>query len=76
MTDPDPQPERSVEDHRTPPNMPRWVKVSAIVVVVVVLVLVLIMALAGGEHGPGLHSDSSASSGVAAPMGQLEAGKA
>lgn len=56
--------------------MPRWVKVSAIVVVVVVLVLVLIMALAGGEHGPGLHGDSSATSGVAAPKGQFEAGKA
>ena len=41
----------------TPPGMPRWVKVAALVVGLLVLV-VLILQLTGiaGEHGPGMHS--------------------
>ena len=75
MTDPVSKPEQEAESHTTPPSMPRWVKLSALVVVVVVLVLVVIMALAGGEHGPGLHTGVGASSGdVLAPVGISEAG--
>ncbi|MGH4014213.1 MAG: hypothetical protein ACRDSL_09850 [Pseudonocardiaceae bacterium] len=41
---------------RTPPHLPRWVKVSAIIVgVLVLLVVVLKLTGVGGEHGPGRH---------------------
>lgn len=39
----------------TPPGMPRWVKVLAIVVLAAVLVSVVIMLVVDGEHGPGIH---------------------
>lgn len=58
MTDPAGSQERRSETG--PPGMPRWVKVSGIVVVIVALVLIVIMVLAGGEHGPGLHTDAGA----------------
>ena len=51
------------ESQATPPDVPRWVKISAAVAVVLVVMLVVIMALAGGEHGPGLHT----SVGIDAP---------
>ena len=41
-----------------PPGMPRWVKVSGLALLVVAAVLVVLMLLAGGEHGPGLHTDA------------------
>lgn len=42
-----------------PPGMPRWVKLSALAAVVVAVVLILIMVVAGGEHGPGMHTGTS-----------------
>lgn len=56
MTDPSSDSERNGDDKAAPPGMPRWVKISAAAVVVLLLVLVVVMALAGGEHGPGLHT--------------------
>ena len=43
---------------------PRWVKVSGIIALVVVLV-VIIMLLIGGNHGPGRHTLSGDSGGLA-----------
>lgn len=37
------------------PGAPRWVKVSAIVAAVLAL-LAVILIVAGGTHGPGLHT--------------------
>ncbi|WP_395111484.1 hypothetical protein [Actinomadura sp. SCN-SB] len=40
----------------SPPRMPRWVKVSAIVVaVLIVLFAVALLTGLGGDHGPGRH---------------------
>ncbi|MFC4003000.1 hypothetical protein ACFS2C_13580 [Prauserella oleivorans] len=40
----------------TPPRVPRWVKVSAIVVGILVLLVVIVkFAGLGGDHGPGRH---------------------
>lgn len=64
MTGPMSEHERGDESRPAPPGMPRWVKVSVIVVMVVVLVLVVIMALAGGEHGPGLHTGATDHTGI------------
>jgi len=50
----------------SPPRMPRWVKVAAIIVgVLVVLFVVLKLLGVGGEHGPGRHS----SEGTTPPAG-------
>ena len=46
-------------DHRSPPGMPRWVKVSGIIVAVLVLLLVIVLLLAGG-HGPRRHLSGGA----------------
>lgn len=43
----------------SPPSMPRWVKVAVLVVLVLVAGLVIIMLVAGGEHGPGLHTGAA-----------------
>ena len=43
-------------DRPTPPPMPRWVKLSAVVVGLLVLVFVILHLLGGaGGHGPGRH---------------------
>lgn len=42
----------------TPPGVPRWVKISAIVVGVLVVLVVAVMIVSGGEHGPGRHTSS------------------
>ncbi|MEX2624236.1 MAG: hypothetical protein WD651_10955 [Acidimicrobiia bacterium] len=47
-----------------PPGMPRWVKVSLLVVLVAAVSLVIAMLLAGGDHGPGLHTGSANSMGT------------
>jgi hypothetical protein len=53
MAEPTP---RSSSDRSTPPPMPRWVKLSAVVVGVLVLVFVILHLLDGaGGHGPGRH---------------------
>ena len=66
MTDPNPGLglDRDL-DGATPPGMPRWVKVTAIVVGVLVLVF-LVLQLTGiaGNHGPGRHS----SAGITPPV--------
>ena len=61
MTEPTAHPHNGADaDHDSPPGMPRWVKVSAIVVgVLVVLFLVLQLTGIGGEHGPGRHNSGS-----------------
>ncbi|TFV79370.1 hypothetical protein E4P39_01630 [Blastococcus sp. CT_GayMR19] len=70
MTDPNPAPDLDRDlDGGTPPGMPRWVKVSAIVVGVLILVF-LVLQLTGiaGDHGPGRHS----SAGLTPPAGVTE----
>lgn len=43
-----------------PPQVPRWVKVSAIIVGVLILVLVIVkLTSLDGEHGPGRHIGAS-----------------
>ena len=43
-------------DTGSPPRMPRWVKVAAIMVGVLVLVFVVLQLFGvGGNHGPGRH---------------------
>ncbi|MQA63466.1 MAG: hypothetical protein GEU86_18715 [Actinophytocola sp.] len=52
MTDP-PAPD---SDHETPPRMPRWVKVPAMVLGILILVFVILQLTGvGGDHGPGRH---------------------
>lgn len=70
MTDPDVRPDLDGGlDGATPPGMPRWAKVSAIVVGVLILVF-LVLQLTGlaGDHGPGRHS----SAGLTPPAGVTE----
>ena len=47
-----------VADQRSPADMPRWVKVTAIIIgaLVVLLFVVLQVAGIGPEHGPGRHT--------------------
>ena len=41
----------------TPPGLPRWVKVAAIVVGLLILIAVFLQLTGlAGEHGPGMHS--------------------
>lgn len=55
---------RAHADDGTPPRMPRWVKVSALVVGLLVLLFVILrLTGVGGEHGPGRHV-----SGATAPL--------
>ncbi len=43
----------------TPPQAPRWVKVSAIIAAVLILLVVIVKVTGlGGEHGPGRHSSA------------------
>jgi hypothetical protein len=51
-------------DHRSPPGMPRWVKVSGIIVAVLVLLLVVVLLLSGG-HGPRRHLSGGAAGQLA-----------
>jgi len=59
MSEPVSTPDGDDASRGAPPEMPRWVKVSALVVLVIGVVLVLIMLVVGGEHGPGLHSGAA-----------------
>lgn len=60
----------------SPPGVPRWVKVSGLVILVVAAVVVVVMLVAGGEHGPGLHTGMKSSTAMVAfrATGGLEAG--
>jgi hypothetical protein len=61
MTTPPGEPDASkqdpVESHgESPPGVPRWVKVVALVAGILVLVFVfLLLTGIGGQHGPGRH---------------------
>ena len=73
MTDPIPGADLDGDlDGGTPPGMPRWVKVSAILVGVLILVF-LVLQLTGiaGNHGPGRHS----SAGLTPPAGVTESAR-
>lgn len=50
---PDPTTGKAPHGH---PGLPRWAKMLAFGAVVVVIAVVAVMLLAGGEHGPGMHS--------------------
>jgi hypothetical protein len=52
----------------SPPGIPRWVKLSALVVAVLVVVGIAIMLLAGGDHGPGRHAGDGALPAVHAAL--------
>lgn len=64
MTDPTnaESPSRRESAKSTAP-MPRWVKVFLITAAVLVVLVVTLMLLSGGQHGPGRHFSSSASTG-------------
>jgi hypothetical protein len=65
MAEPSP---RSDADQGTPPRMPRWVKIAAIIVgLLVLLFVVLQLTGVGGEHGPGRHMSGAATPTVGAP---------
>ena len=44
-----------MDDQESPPGVPRWVKVSALLAVVVVVLAIAASFVLGIEHGPGLH---------------------
>ena len=69
MTHQDDAPARP-DDAGSPPGMPRWVKVAALVVGLLILV-VLILQLTGmaGEHGPGMHSSAGPTPAAVAGLG-------
>jgi hypothetical protein len=43
------------EGDDSPPGVPRWVQVMAILLAVVLGLAVLVILLVGGDHGPGRH---------------------
>jgi hypothetical protein len=48
----------------SPPGMPRWVKVTAIIIgILVVLFIVVLLTGIGGQHGPGRHRSTGTSTG-------------
>lgn len=59
---------RSDADQGTPPRMPRWAKVAAIIAGLLILVF-LILQLTGiaGDHGPGRHMLGATTTTVGAP---------
>lgn len=58
---------RDLDDVRaTPPGIPRWVKVSALVVAALIVVVIAVMLLAGGDHGPGRHMSTGSSAALSA----------
>jgi hypothetical protein len=60
MADPINYPDTGVgPDRESPPGMPRWVKVSAIIIGVLALVVVAIMLIGGGDHGPDRHGSGA-----------------
>ena len=61
MTEPTAAPHSAADaDRNSPPPMPRWVKVAAIVVgVLVALFVIAQLAGIGGNHGPGRHLSGS-----------------
>jgi len=56
----DPQHDSRPDAGDTPPGMPRWVKVAALLVGLLILML-LVLQLTGlaGKHGPGMHSSTT-----------------
>ena len=71
MSEPGP---RSDAARQTPPRMPRWVKVSAIVVGLLLLVfLVLHLTGVAGQPGPGRHFSGLGPSPVGVAAGTPEA---
>jgi len=45
-------------DSSNPPGVPRWVKVCGVIVAIILLLFVVGM-IAGGKHGPGMHTRSA-----------------
>jgi hypothetical protein len=43
----------AARDPDSPPDIPRWLKISGIVVIVLILVAVGLLLITGMEHGPG-----------------------
>ena len=70
MADSPPRPGTGSEaDHGSPPAVPRWVKVCAIVAGVLLLLAVLALLTGlGGQHGPDRH----AGAGDPAPVGAAQ----
>lgn len=54
----------------SPPPMPRWVKVFAVVAGIVAVLIVAVLLLGGGRHGPGRHiHDADAAVAAASDSG-------
>ena len=63
MTDPTNESPSGRELSRSAAAMPRWVKVFLMTAAVLVVLVATVMLLSGGQHGPGRHVSSSASTG-------------
>jgi hypothetical protein len=46
----------SMPESASPPSVPRWVKLFAIVALGIMLLAIAAMFIVGGQHGPGRHS--------------------
>ncbi|MGM1060854.1 hypothetical protein [Saccharothrix sp. Mg75] len=52
-------------DSDTPPGVPRWVKVLAVIAgALILLALIVMLTGLGGEHGPGRHTGAGVTVGV------------
>lgn len=45
----------ALDDSESPPGVPRWLKIFAVIAVALLLFAVGAMIIMGGEHGPGRH---------------------
>lgn len=53
---------RTRNHHETPPGIPRWVKIAALLVGLLILLFVILQLTGiGGAHGPGRHLSEAAS---------------
>lgn len=55
MTGPSERPNHQPAAGDSPPGIPRWLKLSALVVAVLIVLAIAIAAITGVQHGPGLH---------------------
>ena len=59
---------RTDADHGTPPRMPRWVKIVALLVgLLIVLFAIVQLTGIGGEHGPGRHVSGATTADAGTP---------
>lgn len=67
-----PEHDKEAKDPSSPPGMPRWVKILAIVLVTVLAALVVVMLIVGDDHGPGRHDGSLTSGAISISSGHWQ----